>query len=98
MSILGAALGDVSGHTQTRVFVGPKAVNVLRNIRATGSNVTLEPLLDFGFWGPIGKYLFLALQFIHTHIASNWGWAIIILTLFVNTSSFPSASRPCRAA
>ena len=89
VSILGAALGDVNGHTQTRVYVGPKAVNVLRNIRATGSNVTLEPLLDFGFWGPIGKYLFLALQFIHTHITSNWGWAIVILTLIVNTLILP---------
>jgi YidC/Oxa1 family membrane protein insertase len=89
VSILGAALGDVNGHTQTRVFVGPKAVNVLRNIRATGSNTTLEPLLDFGFWGPIGKYFFLALQFIHTHITSNWGWAIIILTLGVNTLILP---------
>jgi YidC/Oxa1 family membrane protein insertase len=89
VSILGAALGDVNGHTQTRVFVGPKAVNVLRNIRATGTNTTLEPLLDFGFWGPIGKYFFLALQFIHTHITSNWGWAIIILTLGVNTLILP---------
>ena len=89
VSILGAALGDVNGHTQTRVYVGPKAVNVLRNIHATGSNVTLEPLLDFGFWGPIGKYLFLALQFIHTHITSNWGWAIVILTLIVNTLILP---------
>ncbi len=89
VSILGAALGDVNGHTQARVFVGPKAVNVLRSIRATGSNATLEPLLDFGFWGPIGKYLFLALQFIHLHVVSNWGWAIIILTLIVNTLILP---------
>ncbi len=87
--ILGAALGDTSGRTQTRVFVGPKAVNVLRAIRSTGNVTTLEPLLDFGFFGPIGKYLFLALQFIHAHIASNWGWAIVILTILINIVILP---------
>ena len=87
--ILGAALGDVNGHTQTRIFVGPKAVNVLRAIHATGNKVTLEPLLDFGFFGPIGKYLFISLQFIHTHIASNWGWAIVILTILINVILLP---------
>ena len=89
VSILGAALGDTTGHTLTRIYAGPKAVNVLRSIHATGSKVTLEPLLDFGFWGPIAKYLFLALQFIHAHIVSNWGWAIILLTLLINIVILP---------
>ncbi len=35
--MLGAALGDLSGHTQTRIFVGPKAVDVLRNLHASES-------------------------------------------------------------
>jgi YidC/Oxa1 family membrane protein insertase len=87
--LLGAALGDTTGRTQTRIFVGPKAVNVLRAIRSTGDTTTLEPLLDFGFFGPIGKYLFLALQFIHSHIASNWGWAIVILTILINVVILP---------
>ncbi len=82
-------MGDLSGHTQTRIYAGPKAVSVLKAIHSTGDKVTLEPLLDFGFFGPIGKYLFLALQFIHAHIASNWGWAIIILTLAINVLILP---------
>ncbi|WP_158942092.1 membrane protein insertase YidC [Granulicella sp. S190] len=87
--ILGAALGDTSGRTQTRVYVGPKAVNVLRGIHATGDTITLEPLLDFGFFGPIGKYLFLSLQFIHAHITSNWGWSIVLLTVLINLLILP---------
>jgi YidC/Oxa1 family membrane protein insertase len=91
--ILGAALGDTSGRTQTRVYVGPKAVNVLRGIHATGSTMSLEPLLDFGFFGVIGKYLFLALQFIHNHLVASWpgswGWAIIILTVLINCLILP---------
>ena len=87
--VLGAALGDVGGHTQTRVYVGPKAISVLKAIHATDSKVTLEPLLEFGFWGLIGKYLFLSLQFIHTHVASNWGWSIVILTVIINIVMLP---------
>ncbi len=87
--ILGAALGDASGHTVTRIYVGPKAVNILKNIHAANPNVTLEPLLEFGFFGIIGKYLFLALQFIHAHVASNWGWAIVVLTVLINLVILP---------
>ncbi len=87
--VLGAGLGDVSGRTQTRIYAGPKAISVLKAIHATDPKITLEPLLEFGFWGLIGKYLFLALQFIHTHITSNWGWSIIILTIIINIVMLP---------
>ncbi len=100
--ILGAALGDTSGHTQTRIYAGPKAVNVLRSIHATGNAISLEPLLDFGFFGPIGKYLFLSLQFIQTHIVSNWpgswGWAIVILTILVNILILPARIKSMQSA
>jgi YidC/Oxa1 family membrane protein insertase len=97
--VLGAALGDTSGHTQTRIFVGPKAVDVLAEVKSTtGEN--LKPLLDFGFFGAIGKYLFLALRAIHTAIAPggaialtyrdrSWGWAIILLTVLINVVLLP---------
>ena len=87
--ILGAAIGDTSGHTDTRIYVGPKAISVLKAIHAANPKVTLEPLLEFGFWGAIGKYLFLALQFIHAHVVSNWGWAIVILTVLINILMLP---------
>jgi YidC/Oxa1 family membrane protein insertase len=91
--ILGAALGDTSGRTQTRIYVGPKAVNVLRGIHATGNTISLEPLLDFGFFGPIGKYLFLTLQFIHAHVVFGWpgawGWSIVLLTVLINVLILP---------
>ncbi|HEY1995166.1 MAG TPA: membrane protein insertase YidC [Edaphobacter sp.] len=87
--ILGTAVGDTTGLTQTRIYVGPKAITVLKSIRAANPNITLEPLLDFGFWGAIGKYLFLTLQFIHAHIVSNWGWAIVVLTILINIAMLP---------
>ena len=96
--ILGAAVGQLSGHTQTRVFVGPKAVDILKNIHASGSNTTLEPLLDFGFFGIIGKYLFLALLFIHEHVAQNWGWCIITLTVLINLLILPLRVKTMQSA
>jgi len=87
--ILGTAVGDTTGHASTRIYVGPKAISVLKSIRAANPNVTLEPLLDFGFWGAIGKYLFLTLQFIHAHVVSNWGWAIVVLTVLINVVMLP---------
>ena len=91
--VVGTALGDTSGHTTARIYVGPKLVNVLRGIHPTGSKESLEPLLDFGFFGPIGKYLFLALQSIHTFVTANWsgswGWAIVILTVAINLLILP---------
>ncbi len=87
--ILGTAVGDINGHSSVRIYAGPKAISVLKTVRAANPSVTLEPLLEFGFWGAIGKYLFLSLQFIHSHIASNWGWAIVILTILINILMLP---------
>jgi YidC/Oxa1 family membrane protein insertase len=87
--IIGAAVGDVSGHTITRIYAGPKAVSVLKAVHAATDGITLEPLLDFGFFGFFGKYLFLSLQFIHAHISSNWGWSIVILTILINLLILP---------
>ncbi len=102
MPILGAALGDTSGMTQTRLFVGPKAVNVLKAVHASNTKVTLEPMLEFGFWGPIGKYLFLSLHLIHDHLVASWrgswGWAIVILTVLINLLILPFRVKTMQSA
>lgn len=89
VAMVGAGLADTGGHTLTRIFVGPKAIRVLKAIHASGNGPSLESLLDFGFFGSIGKYLFIVLQYIHTHMASNWGWAIVLLTIFINILILP---------
>ena len=96
LPVLGAAVGDLSGHTQARVFVGPKNLKLLKSVK-TVDGYSLEPLLDFGFWGPIAKYLFIGLQTVHSWIAPaspgphdySWGWAIVLFTILIYTLLVP---------
>jgi YidC/Oxa1 family membrane protein insertase len=96
LPVLGAAVGSLSGRDAMNVFVGPKAISVLKSIH-TANGSTLEPLLDFGFFGPIGKYLFLGLRAVHSAIAPHdtgahnysWGWAIVIFTILINVALLP---------
>ncbi|SEB95808.1 membrane protein insertase YidC [Terriglobus roseus] len=87
--VVGIAVGDTNGATSTRIYAGPKSVEVLKGIAVSGSSATLEPVVDFGFWGPIAKFLFWFLNWIHDHFASNWGWAIVTLTVVVNLVLLP---------
>lgn len=94
LAIIGAAVGDVSGHNQERVFVGPKFLSLLKSIK-TADGHSLEPLQNFGFWGPFAKYLFVGLAAVHSWIAPSpasalaarhdysWGWAIVLFTVLI---------------
>lgn len=92
--VLGAAAGNPSGVTSGRWFIGPKAVSVIDNIRSTplpgqSSAPNLGSLVDFGFFGIIAKPLFLWLKWTQQHWVSNWGWAIVILTVIINVALMP---------
>ena len=92
--VLGAAVGDTNGITRERLFVGPKALNVLESIRSNTApgqmdGPDLRGTIDFGFFSIIARPLFLWLKWTHEHIASNWGMAIIILTVIINVALLP---------
>ncbi len=96
LPILGTTVGDLNGHNQVRLFVGPKAIDVLKSVK-TSSGGNLEPVLDFGFFGPIGKYLFIGLHAVHSMLPSDpsnlknfsWGWAIVLFTILINLVLLP---------
>ena len=66
-----------------RVYVGPKDYDDLKKM-----NPPLHALVNFGWFEFIADPLFHALKWLHKYIP-NWGWAIIVLTLVVNTLLFP---------
>src|SRR5438067_5011779 len=95
VDVVGAAVGNKNGATTERLFVGPKALEVLDAIHATpiagqAQGPDLEPVVDFGrIFGWLAKPLFIWLEWTHDHWAPNWGWAIVILTLIINVALFP---------
>jgi YidC/Oxa1 family membrane protein insertase len=94
VEVLGAAVGSVDGVTRERLFVGPKALDVLTQIHANTlsgqpGGPDLGHVVDFGFFGLIARPLFLWLLWTHDHIAPNWGVSIIILTVIINLALLP---------
>ncbi len=74
-----------AGALQTRLFVGPKDTEVLAR-----QNPPMADLVDYGWdWlEPIARLLFAFLKWIH-HYVPNWGWAIVLMTIAINTLLFP---------
>ena len=92
--VLGVAVGDTSGVTQTRLFAGPLQFDVLANTHTMAPNGTttgedLKPLIQFGNLKIISEPLFLLLRLVHGWVG-NWGWAIIIVTLAFNLLMLPT--------
>jgi YidC/Oxa1 family membrane protein insertase len=102
--VLGAAAGSLKGATSGRMFVGPKALDVLDDVhampvvsgRAVGPD--LEKTVNFGtYFGWLARPLFLWLKWQHdlltkwTHSPPqlHWGWAIVILTVVINVALLP---------
>ncbi len=89
ISVIGVAVGHLSGATRARIFAGPKTVDVLENTQAQPGGPDLHGLTDFGFFGFIARPLFLWLRWTYEHWIHNWGWAIAFLTLVITMALLP---------
>jgi YidC/Oxa1 family membrane protein insertase len=91
--VLGAAVGRLGGTTVARMYVGPKALDVLEKVSVAGLPAGAEPdlrkLVDFGWLGYIARPLFLWLKWTYNHIIPNWGWAIVLQTVIINLALLP---------
>ncbi len=93
--VIGLAVGGASGTSHVRLFAGPKATDILSSVLATGpdgkaTGLSLEPLIQFGFWTFIAKPLYIVLRFMVDHGIGNWGWAIIIFTVVFSIVLLPT--------
>lgn len=87
---MGAFLVDTRtlapGEARTRVFTafaGPKALDILEPMGGA-----LDEAIEFGFFGFFAKILLALMKLIHG-LATNWGVAIILLTVVVKSVFFP---------
>ena len=78
---IAAGVGDVN---RFRVFLGPKSFDLL-----SGVSLELRQIVDFGFFGFVAEPIFWGLRWTHDSIVSNYGWAIVLLTVFINFALFP---------
>ena len=79
----GVAVGGPA-RIQMALYVGPKEISILHAV-----NPRLDGIVDWGFFGIIAKPLFLALHWLNDKFIHNYGWSIIVLTIFINIALFP---------
>ncbi|MSV28514.1 MAG: membrane protein insertase YidC [Bryobacterales bacterium] len=82
-NFVGAAVGG-EGRNALSLFVGPKDIDILRAV-----NPKLEQAVDFGWFSFIAKPLFLAVHWVSDSYTRNYGWAIVLVTVFINFALFP---------
>ena len=69
---------------QTRLFVGPKKIDLLKSI-----DPALRGLVDFGWFSFVAEPLFLWMNWTYVHWIHNYGWVILFLTFVLTMASFP---------
>lgn len=80
---VGYAVRFQAPQDQSRFFFGPKAFEDLRSISPEATKA-----INFGMFSWLAVPLLNALKWVHGFIG-NWGWAIVVLTLLINTALFP---------
>ncbi len=86
-----AAGTGAAGPLNLRIYVGPKSIDGLKAVRPP-----LNGLVQFGWWGFIAEPLFYSLRWMHQYI-TNYGWAIVAITIAINMVMFPLKVKSMRA-
>ena len=69
--------------TPVTMYVGPKQETALAD-----ADPSLVPVIDYGFFEILARPLLLGLMWINSYVG-NYGWSIVVLTLFINLVLFP---------
>lgn len=79
----GVAVGS-GGRNQFALYLGPKEISLLHSV-----NPRLDNIVDWGWFGIFARPLFIVLHFLNDQFLHNYGWSIIVLTIFINLALFP---------
>ena len=66
------------------LFVGPKDLDLLKRI-----NPKLQTMVDFGWLSIIAKPLFIIVNWMNDSFVHNFGWSIVLITIFLYIIMFP---------
>jgi YidC/Oxa1 family membrane protein insertase len=70
----------------TAIFIGPKDEKILHAVEKEYPD--LNKIIEYGWFGAIAKIMLKGIVFIHGFIP-NYGWALIVFTLFLKLILFP---------
>ena len=71
-----------------KIFLGPKDERILKRIDQEHDFIGAQKVISYGWFGSIAKLLLLGINYIHDFIP-NYGWALVIFTLFLKILLFP---------
>ena len=90
------AAGESLQHSYD-IFAGPKRPELLENYKTYGaSGKSLRDLVTYGWFGTVAKIMLSVLHFFYG-ITSNYGIAIILLTVLVRSLMFPISRKQAQS-
>ena len=78
----GYTLAPEGGRVSARLYLGPKQAAPLEAFEKPFARV-----IDYGFFGAVAQLFFWVLQKIQV-VVGNWGWSIVILTVFLRLATW----------
>ncbi len=81
----------VAAFNPTLIYLGPKDEGILKRTGELNGLMNLNEIVDYGFMSPIARILLKGINFVYKTIlgSSNYGWAIILFTIFLKLILFP---------
>ena len=86
-------LGQLPKPLSFQLFVGPKDLDALKAMKPP-----LDHLVDYGWFSFVARPLFMGMRYLHDRWTHNYGWAIVLLTVFINMALFPIKLKQIRSA
>jgi YidC/Oxa1 family membrane protein insertase len=80
---VGVGVGG-EGVNTVSLFVGPKDTDLLKKV-----DPKLEQVVDWGWFWFLAQPLFTVLNWTTDHVARNYGWSIVLVTVVINLVLFP---------
>jgi YidC/Oxa1 family membrane protein insertase len=86
-----------STNWQVYIFAGPKEYRTLAGI-ASALNNNVDLIMGFnGFFGFFSKGLLLGMNWLHQSLQLSYGWAIIVITIFIKVLFWPLTQASTRS-
>jgi YidC/Oxa1 family membrane protein insertase len=85
-----------SSNRQIFLYAGPKEYQTLARVAAQFNN-GVDAVMNFGWAGFFSKALLLGMNWLHNGLHVSYGWAIIVITVFIKMLFWPLTAASTRS-